>query len=277
MEARLKLTVTYDGSRFQGSQRQAGRETVQGRLEAALSELAGRPVPAMLAGRTDRGVHAAGQVASCELIRPEMPLEQLRRALDPWLGDGLAVTRIERAPADFHARHDVVWREYRYRIWSGARSPLMAATAWHRRGVLDTPVMSDAASRLVGKHDFASFVGGGEGVPWSARQSATKGTIRFVHSCTVNEVGAWWPADPSASSGQAPAAGRGIEIRVVADGFLPRMVRGFVGALSVVGRRANEPEWIDELLERADRRSGPPTAPPHGLVLWRIGYGDDQP
>lgn len=269
MERRLKLTIAYDGSAFQGSQRQAGRVTVQGRLEAALSKLAGHPVNAMLAGRTDRGVHAAGQVASSVLIRPEMPLEQLRRALDPWLGDGLVVTKIEQVPIDFHARHDVVWREYRYRCWSGARSPLMAATSWHRRGTLDPVAMADAASRLEGKHDFASFTGGGEGVPWSGRQNATKGTVRTVFSCTVREVEAWWPA--------TQAAGRGIEIGVVADGFLPRMVRGFVGALGVIGRGANEPGWIDELLERADRRSGPRTAPPHGLVLWRIGYGNDQP
>jgi tRNA pseudouridine38-40 synthase len=269
VETRLKLTIAYDGSRFQGSQRQAGRETVQGRLEAALSELAGRPVSAILAGRTDRGVHAAGQVASCESIRSELPIEQLRRALDPWLGEGLAITRIEQAPVAFHARYDAAWREYRYRLWSGARSPLMGATSWHRRGTLDVIRMADAAGRLVGTHDFASFVGGGEGVPWSARQEATKGTIRTVHVCSAREVGAWWPA--------IEGAGRGIEVRVVADGFLPRMVRGFVGALSEIGRCANEPEWIDELLKRADRRSGPPTAPSHGLVLWRIGYGDEQP
>lgn len=267
MERRLKLTIAYDGSRFWGSQRQAGRETVQGRLEAALSQLAGRSINAMLAGRTDRGVHAAGQVVSCELIRPEMPLEHLRRALDPWLGNGLAVTKIEHVPVSFHARHDVVWREYRYRLWSGPRSPLMAATSWHRRGTLNPDVMSDAANRLVGTHDFASFVGGGEGVPWSIRQEAKKGTVRTVLSCSVHDVEAWWPA--------TQVAGLGIEIRVAADGFLPRMVRGFVGALGVIGRGANEPEWIDELLERADRRLGPPTAPPHGLVLWRVGYGDE--
>jgi len=269
VETRLKLTIAYDGSRFWGSQRQAGRETVQGRLEAALSKLAGRSITALLAGRTDRGVHAAGQVASCELIRPEMPLEQLRRALDPWLGDGLAVTRIEHVPESFHARHDVAWREYRYRLWSGARSPLMAASSWHRRGNLDLESMADAADRLVGTHDFASFVGGGEGVPWSSRQNAKKGTVRTVLACSVHQVEAWWPA--------TQAAGSGIEIRVAADGFLPRMVRGFVGALGEIGRGANGPEWIDELLDSADRRSGPRSAPPHGLVLWRVGYGDDRP
>ena len=269
METRLKLTISYDGSRFWGSQRQAGRVTVQGRLEAALSELAGEPVNAMLAGRTDRGVHAAGQVASCDMIRPEMTPERFRRALDPWLGDGLAVTEVEHVPASFHARYDVAWREYRYRLWSGARSPLLARTSWHRRGHLDSGVMADAAARLVGTHDFASFVGGGEGVPWSGRQDAPKGTVRTVLSCSVHDVEAWWPA--------TQAGGHGIEVRVVADGFLPRMVRGFVGAMGAIGRGANEPAWIDELLTRADRRSGPPTAPPHGLVLWQIGYGTEQP
>jgi tRNA pseudouridine38-40 synthase len=266
---RLKLTVAYDGSRVWGSQRQTGRESVQGILETALSRLAGRPVTAELAGRTDRGVHAAGQVASCDDIRPAMPPEAIRQALEPSLGDAVAVVAVERVHGGFHARYDATWREYRYRLWTGARSPLMERFAWHRRQPLDLPAMTDAAGRLVGTHDFASFVAGGEGVPWSERRQRRRGTVRTVRHCSVREVEAWWPS--------APIAGQGIEVRVVADGFLPRMVRGFVGALGEIGRGANEPDWIDELLDRADRRVGPHNAPPHGLVLWRIGYGDDVP
>jgi tRNA pseudouridine38-40 synthase len=266
---RLKLTVAYDGSRVWGSQRQAGRETVQGILEGALSQLAGRPVHAELAGRTDRGAHATGQVASCDDIRPGMSPAAIRRALEPEVGDAVAVVAVERVPDAFHARYDATWREYRYRIWAGPRSPFLERYAWHRRGRLDVTAMADAASRLVGKHDFASFVAGGEGVPWSARRQAPRGTTRTVRHCGVEQIDAWWPS--------GPVDGQGIEVRVVADGFLPRMVRGFVGALGEIGRGANGPDWIDELLNRADRREGPRSAPPHGLVLWRIGYGDDVP
>ncbi len=268
MEQRLKLTLAYDGSRVWGSQRQPGRETVQGVLEAALTELGGHPVAAVFAGRTDRGVHANGQVVGCEDVRPEMAPERIRQALEPRLGDAISVVRVERVPATFHARFDAVWREYRYRIWCGTRSPLLARYAWHRRGALDVTAMRDAAGRLLGQHDFASFVAGGEGVPWSDRQQATHGTVRTVLHASVQQVEAWWPA--------GDIAGHGMEIRVAADGFLPRMVRGFVGALGEIGRGANEPDWIDELLDRADRRGGPRSAPPHGLVLWRIGYGDDR-
>lgn len=269
MGHRLKLTVAYDGSRVWGSQRQTGRETVQGILEDALSDFAGRPMEAELAGRTDRGVHATGQVASCDDVRPDLAPDQIRRALEPRLGDAVSIVSVDRVGADFHARFDATWREYRYRIWAGIRSPHMARCAWYRRGRLDVDAMADAASRFTGTHDFASFVAGGEGVPWSDRRQAARGTIRTVLHCSVRPIDAWWP------SGEI--GGEGVEIRVAADGFLPRMVRGFVGALGEIGRGANEPDWIDELLNRADRRGGPRTAPPHGLVLWRVGYGDDTP
>lgn len=269
MEHRLKLTVAYDGSRVWGSQRQAGRTTVQEILEQALSQLAGRPIAAELAGRTDRGVHATGQVASCDDVRPEMSPDAIRKALEPSLGDAVAIVLVERVDSGFHARYDATWREYRYRILAGVRSPLIERHVWHRRQPLDVAAMDEGAARLVGTHNFASFVAGGEGVPWSERHQRRRGTIRCVRHCSVREVEAWWPS--------GPLAGQCIEIRVIADGFLPRMVRGFVGALGVVGRGANEPVWIDELLQRADRRVGPQSAPPDGLVLWRIGYGNAVP
>lgn len=269
MEHRLKLVVAYDGSAFWGSQRQAGRVTVQGALESALSEVAGRKMNAELAGRTDRGVHAAGQVASTEDARPDLGVAELHRALDVRLGDSLSIVGAERVPGTFHARHDARWREYRYRIWSGTRTPLLGSAAWHRRGELELEAMQQAATRLEGTHDFASFISGGEGVPWSDRQRMRYGTVRTVTQSSVHPVDAWWPS--------GGVQGRGFEIRVVADGFLPRMVRGFVGAVGEIGRGAREPEWIDELLREADRRVGPPTAPPRGLVLWRVGYGQDTP
>jgi tRNA pseudouridine38-40 synthase len=131
--------------------------------------------------------------------------------------------------------------------------------------------MRRAAARLVGKHDLASFAGGGEGVPWSERHTRPRGAVRRVVHCdcrTVEPAVGWFG---SADGGQL------FEVRVVADGFLPRMVRNIVGALVEVGRGARTDAWIDDLLTARDRRCGPKAAPPHGLILWRVGYGDDTP
>ena len=185
MEHRLKLTVAYDGSRVWGSQRQAGRVTVQSILEEALSRLAEAPVAVDLAGRTDRGVHAAGQVASCVDIRPEMPPEAIRRALEPnpvtrsrWSGSSGYTS---------HARHDATWREYRYRFdWP--RSPLIERHAWHRRKPLD--VVATPTGRGCGEAR-RSFVAG-EGVPGQSGSSADA-VLLHVRHCAVREVDAWWP------------------------------------------------------------------------------------
>jgi tRNA pseudouridine38-40 synthase len=126
--------------------------------------------------------------------------------------------------------------------------------------------MERAAVRLIGTHDFAAFAGGGEGVPWSARQQRPRGTTRTVFACDAVELAPWW--------GPPPTVGQLIEIRVAADGFLPRMVRTIVGTLVEIGRGARPVDWIDELLIARDRRRGAPAAPPRGLVLWSVDYDD---
>lgn len=224
----------------------------------------------VLAGRTDRGVHAVGQVVGCEDRRPHRSEGVLRSALEARLPDDLAVLAVERREGSFHARYDARWREYRYRIWSGVRQPLLRDRVWQRTAVLDPKAMADAAARLVGTHDFASFAGGGDGVPWSARRESPRGTVRTVFRCGCREVPRWW-------SGGAAASGRLLELRIVADGFLPHMVRNLVSAFVEVGRGERAVVWIDEVMAARDRRVAPGTAPPHGLVLWRVGYGNDDP
>ncbi|MDQ3443625.1 MAG: tRNA pseudouridine synthase A [Chloroflexota bacterium] len=265
----LKITLGYDGTGFWGSQKQAGVRTVQQELDGALERLADCAVATELAGRTDRGVHAVGQVARCADIRPEMTGEAFRNALSRLTPDDLAVSSVTRVEAGFHPRYDATWREYRYRLWVGAKQPLMERFAWTRRSALDLEAMTKASIRLEGTHDLAAFTGGGEGVPWSARASATRGTVRTIHHCGVREVGPWW--------GILPGSGTGIEVRIIADGFLPQLVRTVTGGLVSVGMREHPPEWFTELLEVADRRSGPVLAPAHGLILWRVGYGNDVP
>lgn len=269
VDVKLKLTIGYDGTDFRGSQRQANARTVQQELERAFEQIGDCRVAVSLAGRTDRGVHAVGQVASCDDIRPEMGETHLVSALNQLLSGDIAVSQVERVHQRFHPRFDATWREYRYRLWVGGKQPLAGRQAWVRRRPLHLEPMVRAADRLVGTHDLASFTGGGEGVPWSARAQAPRGTTRTILHCGVREIAPWW--------GTVPGTGTGLEIRVVADGFLPQMVRTITGGLVAVGQRDQEPEWFDALLRSTDRRTGPTLAPAHGLILWRVGYGNEVP
>src|SRR5262245_27202378 len=166
----LKLTIEYDGTGFSGSQAQAaGRgRTVQGEMEAALGRLSGAPVRIALAGRTDSGVHAIGQVASLDFLeraRLDMP-GALMRALNGVLPPDLAVTGAECAPEGFHARFSARKRAYRYLIWrSPAPRPLLSRYSLHVRRKLDIEAMARAASLFEGTHDLAAFAGQGLGAP----------------------------------------------------------------------------------------------------------------
>lgn len=265
----LKLTIGYDGTGFWGSQRQARERSVQQVLEETLAQLAGRDVRSEFSGRTDRGVHAVGQVVCCEDIRPEMAEQDIRKALNRLLPNDVAVSQVGRVGEEFHPRYDAAWREYRYRFWVGGKQPLMDRYCWVRRTALDVERMNQAAGFLVGTHDLAAFTGGGEGVPWSDRAKARRGTIRTISQCSVRDVEPWW--------GIMPHTGTGLELRIVADGFLPQLVRTVAGALVSVGQGDRDPNWIQELLAAADRRVGPALAPANGLILWRVGYGNEVP
>lgn len=263
----LALTVSYDGRQFAGSQRQGQQRTVQLVLEQALSKLLGSAESVVFAGRTDAGVHAAGQVVSTVDVRQDFETSQMQRALNALLPDDVAVVDLRRREATFHARYDAIWREYRYRFWSGVRQPLAAGLVAQRDQRLRLGPMATAAKMLIGQNDLASFAGGGEGVPWSERQRFPRGTVRTVLACEVYRRDPWW--------GPVDEGGELIEIRIVADGFLPRMVRTIAGCLLEIGRGDREPIWIRELVAARDRRLAGTTAPAHGLILWRVGYPGD--
>ncbi len=263
----LVLIVSYDGAEFAGSQVQAGARTIQGELEAASARLAARPVKTVFAGRTDRGVHAARQVVGLPDPRPDLDLGTLVKAVNAGLSHDLAVVGAGRRPPGFHARYDARWREYRYRVWAGPPQPLARGFAWQRRGSLDGEAMDLAARGMIGERDLAALAGGGEGVPWSDRRKRPRSTIRRIYRCSCRPITPWW----------GDLDGTLAEIRVVADGFLPRMVRNIAALLVEVGEGRRPPSWVEEVLAGRDRRRAGGTAPPEGLILWRIGYDDAEP
>ncbi len=251
-----KLTFGYDGTEFYGSQAQTGRRTVQSELEAAIERVGGGPSRLAFAGRTDRGVHAVGQVASGEINWSDTP-ERLRSALNAVGPRDIVISNVEIVDSDFHARFSARWREYRYRIVVADVPPVLSRRyAWWRRDKLDEALAQEACQRLIGRHGFGSFASHGLSQSWPAEKLE-----RTVLDCR-------WQGSDDATSPH----GQFWELRIVATGFLPQMVRNITGAVVQVAAGAQPVEWIDELLLAGDRRVLKDGAPPHGLVLWQVGY-----
>jgi len=232
---------------------------VQGVVESALSTLDDRPVRAVFASRTDTGVHALGQVAHADVYRAR-DSDTWRRGLNGILPPDVRVTNVTIVPEGFHARYDATWREYRYTIWNGeVQPPLLRGTTWHRRSSLDVAAMSGATRALIGEHDFAAFAGGGKGIP--QRGANTVRTMRMAE----------WTGERSLEA----VAGLALVFTIDGNGFLPHMVRNLVGSLTVIGTGDMPVSWMETLLGGRDRRHAAPTAPPHGLSLWRVRYDDE--
>jgi tRNA pseudouridine38-40 synthase len=243
----FKLVLEYDGTDFEGWQAQpAGHRTVQGELETALARIAGAPVAATGAGRTDAGVHAEGQVASVPWPRAFDP-ETLARAANAHLPRDLAVRAAAVAPEGFHARRDATGKHYRYAIWNGPhRSPLRTRRFHFESTPLDLPAMAAAARRLEGEHDFASFQAAG---------SSVVGTVRRLRRVAVEG-----------------RAGGEVLLQVEGDGFLRHMVRNLAGTLLEVGTGRRHPDSLGEVLAARRRDAAGPTAPARGLTLVRVEY-----
>jgi tRNA pseudouridine38-40 synthase len=273
----LKLVIQYDGTGFAGSQLQAesvGR-TVQGELERALARLAGEPVRATLAGRTDTGVHAWGQVASLDFpgrARLDTP-QAVRKALNGLLPPDVAVTGAEIAPDDFHARFSARRRAYRYLTWNAPDPmPLLSRYSLHVRQRLDAEAMSRAASLLMGAHDLAAFAGQGMGVPGDDEERpSTVRTVYLARLIPLDPTANYWAWDAPVAD-VPPSEGRLLALDLVANAFLPQMIRTIVGTLLEVGQGKRTVEEIETLLESRDRRLSGPTAKPHGLCLLWVEY-----
>lgn len=255
-----RVVVEYDGTDFAGSQFQPNQRTVQGVIEEALQRLTGEWQRIVLAGRTDRGVHASGQVAGFELPARFAPAV-VRRGLNALLPRDVAVLTVEPVKAGFHARFSARARRYGYAIWNGpTASPLRRRTCWHVTATLDVAAMQAGGATLIGTHDYASFAGSGRGIPDDEGQ--TQATIRTVTAVAVKV------AD------ELPT-GRLIWIEIEAQSFLPQMVRNIVAGLVMIGRGAWPISTMHELLLAADRRRSAPTAPPQGVILLRVDYGPE--
>ncbi len=248
----IKLTLAYDGTGYAGWQVQPGENTVQAALEAAIEKITGEKVRAIASGRTDAGVHALGQVVGFR-AQTHLAADVLQRALNAELPQDIAVLDAAEASEGFHPIRDAVRKRYRYVIHDGpVRDVLRRQYCWHYTSRLDDAAMARAARTLLGTHDFSSFETSG---------AERKDSIRTVCDLRV-ERGRGAEAD-------------WITIEIEADGFLYNMVRAIVGTLVEVGRGAEDQSWIAEVLAAKDRRAAGPTAPPHGLFMVRVEYGEN--
>lgn len=255
-----KLTLSYDGTGFNGWQVQPGLPTVQGALAAAIARVTGEAVLPQGSGRTDAGVHALGQVASFAL-QAAVPPENLQRALNRALPKSVRVLHAELAAEGFHARHSAVRKQYEYRILERGDdevcSPFLAPYVWDCRWQLEAGPMARAAQLLVGKHDFTSF----------AASDAEAG-VRDGGAEKPNPVKAIYRSEVAMEAGL-------LMYRVEGSGFLHHMVRNIVGTLVEVGRGALSVEQVTEILAARDRTTAGPTAPARGLFLVRVLYGEE--
>lgn len=237
--------IEYDGTDYLGFQLQAEGRTIQSEVERALAEVTRRETRVTGAGRTDAGVHAAGQVISF-VPQWKHSLTELQRAMNALLPGDIAVHQMAWVADDFHPRFSAVSREYRYTILNQPhRSPLARRFAYHYPRPLDVEAMARAAKCLVGSHDFASF----------GRPPQGESTVRQVYQaeCTRQD--------------------QFIYFDIVANAFLYRMVRNIVGTLLLVGTGELLTEGFEEILRAGDsRRRAGPTAPAHGLCLIRVNY-----
>ncbi|MDR2114162.1 MAG: tRNA pseudouridine(38-40) synthase TruA [Bifidobacteriaceae bacterium] len=245
MSTRLRLDLAYDGTEFHGWARQTGLRTVQGELEAALSRVVRRPVPVTVAGRTDAGVHARGQVAHLELEEPELEAVTVRR-LNAVLPEDLRVLAVAAAEPGFDARFGALWRRYCYRIADhpAVQDPLERRYTWWTPP-LEIEPMAASAVTLLGEHDFRAYC-----IP---RPGAS--TVRTLQELEVKRV----------------SPGR-VEIWVQADAFCHRMVRFLVGALTMVGRGRRPQAWPGQILAAGERESAVQVAPARGLTLEQVAY-----
>ncbi len=248
---RWRLDIAYDGAGFSGWATQPGLRTVQGELERWITQVLRltEPVQLTVAGRTDAGVHARGQVAHLDLPS-DVDVSRLQHRLARVLDGDLGVTRVAPAPAGFDARFSAIWRRYVYRIWDSRSQPdpLMRGHIVGIRGELDLERTNAAAQLLIGLHDFAPFC--------KPRDGAT--TIRTLTGLHAERL-------PDGT----------VEFTVMADAFCHSMVRSLMGAMTSVGVGQHDEAWLLEVQASPKRHNGVLVMPAHGLCLEEVGYPAD--
>lgn len=250
---RWKITIEYDGRNYAGFQRQPDIETVQGEIEKALYKFCQQDITITVAGRTDAGVHAKGQVAHFDLDYGDRSLNgfELAKAINAHLiPQPIAVIDAEKVSDDFHARFSATNKLYTYRIINRPYGlALDQGLAWWVKKPLDVIAMNDAAQILIGQHDFTTF-----------RDSCcqAKSPVKTLDNLTIEAT--------------EILNGQEILFHVEGRSFLHHQVRNIVGTLSLVGEGKWTKDDVQRALEAKDRTAGGPTAPPDGLYLVRIGY-----
>ena len=247
---RLRIDLAYDGADFRGFARQPDQRTVQGALEGALSLLYGEAITTTGAGRTDAGVHAAGQVVHCDVpddARPNSDLDRTRAALDHLSGEDVTIWRVRRVPSTFDARFSAVQRRYRYRLCDAVgMDPAWRRRTWHvGPPKLDVAAMEAGGAHLIGEHVFASF----------CRKREGDALVRRIDRLAVRR-----------------GVGGLVVVGVDGAAFCHQMVRSVVGSLVEVGAGKREPAWIADVLAAQDRAAAGAVAPPHGLTLTAVRY-----
>ena len=240
-----KLLLEYDGTNYHGWQLQPNGVTVQGTLVAVLSQILNTPTRLRVAGRTDAGVHALGQVVTFHTAGP-LDLLRFQHSINSLLPSDIVIREITEVSAEFNPRYDAHSRTYRYRVWNQPYpSALFARYSWHVAAPLDQSAMNQAAAVLVGHHDFSSFQGADsvERTPW---RTMIQSTVHHEHGFLVYDV--------------------------EARSFLRHMVRNIVGTLVDVGRGALSVDDFAAIFAAQDRSQAGRTAPPQGLFLIEVKY-----
>lgn len=245
----IAIWLAYDGTRYDGWQKQGNTDkTIQGKLESILGRLEGYDVEVSGSGRTDAGVHAEGQVANFHL-KDEIPPDQVMEYLNKYLPEDICVWRARQVPERFHSRLNAVGKTYRYQIEMGRKKDVFKRHYYYGLGQsLDLNRMRDAAAHLIGTHDYKSFCG---------NKKMKKTTVRRIETIEFKR-----PEDNR------------LLISFSGSGFLQHMVRILTGTLVEVGMGKRSPGDMEGIIQAKDRQRAGFTAPPEGLFLEYVDYGE---
>lgn len=252
----LKLTIEYNGSRYCGWAKQPGLATIEGQLEKAFQKLFGKSIKLVVAGRTDAGVHAVGQIVNCA-VNSRFNLLQIEKALNAMLPNEILIKKVEKTTKDFHSRFSAKIREYRYLVYSGTNIPYyMRRYAWFIPQIVNINKMRKMAKKLIGVHDFARFSKKGK--------DTSKSTIRRMYQIKIEQKTFF--KSPAENEKE-----KFIVFTFKANAFLHKMVRFLTGFLIAVGSGAIKPKDA-ELIIKGKGKISYKIAPPQGLTLKKVSY-----